>query len=115
MDREALKTYCLMKKAATLEYPFEPELMVFKVMDKVFAVMAATDPLYIILKCDPAWAEVLRGTYPAVQPGWYEGKWNSVSVDGSIPDDEIMEMIDHSYEQVVKGMRKVDREKLGMG
>lgn len=112
MNRELLQQYCLQKKGVTLEFPFEPEIMVFKVLGKMFALLYTYDPLTIVLKCDPAWAGVLRETYPAVQPGWYKEHWNSVLVDGSIPADEILEIIDHSYTQVVKRLKKADREKL---
>jgi len=113
MDRETLHSYCLRKQGTTLEYPFEPDIMVFKVMGKMFALLSASDPLTISLKCDPMWANVLREAYPAVRPGWYKDLWNSVLVDGSIPHDELLEMIDHSYAQVVKKLKKADREKLG--
>jgi predicted DNA-binding protein (MmcQ/YjbR family) len=65
-------------------------------------------PTRISLKCDPTLAGILRETYVAVTPGWHLNKkhWNSVNVDGTIPESEILEMIDHSYEQVVKGMSK---------
>ena len=115
MNRETLQSYCLRKKGASLEYPFEPEIMVFKVMGKMFALLSANDPLTISLKCDPTWAHVLRETYPAVRPGWYKDHWNSVFVDSSIPNDEILEMVDHSYMQVLKRLKKADREKLGKG
>ena len=110
MDRKTLQNYCLQKSGASLEYPFEPEIMVFKVMGKMFALLYTYDPLTIVLKCDPNWAQVLRETYPAVQPGWYKNLWNSVLVDGSIPNDEVLEMVDHSYVQVVKRLTKADRE-----
>jgi len=112
MDRETLHSYCLRKQGTTLEYPFEPDIMVFKVMGKMFALLSANDPLTIGLKCDPLWAQVLRETYPAVQPGWFKAHWNTVFVDGSIPNDEILEMVDHSYVQVVKNLKKADRENL---
>ena len=115
MDRETLQTYCLRKKGASLKYPFEPDIMVFKVMGKMFALLSANDPLTIGLKCDPMWARILRETYPTVRPGWFKDHWNSVVVDESIPNDEILEMVDHSYGQVVKKLKKADREKLGKG
>ena len=66
------------------------------------------------LKCDPEWSLLLREHYAAVEPGWHMNKkhWNTVVLDGTIPDDELKEMIDHSYNLVVKGLRKVDKEKL---
>jgi predicted DNA-binding protein (MmcQ/YjbR family) len=68
----------------------------------------------VSLKCDPAFAEVLRQTYAAVTPAYHLNKkhWNGVLLDGTIPDEEILEMVDHSYEQVVKGLKKAEREQL---
>jgi predicted DNA-binding protein (MmcQ/YjbR family) len=114
MDREQLRDYCLSRKAAVEEFPFGDEVAVFKVMGKVFALLPVAGALNISLKCDPIFATLLRDTYPAVTPGWHLNKkhWNSVKVDGSIAEDEILEMIDHSYDQVVKGLTKAQREAL---
>lgn len=86
----------------------------FKVAGKVFALLPVEVATSISLKCDPALAVMLRETYPTVTPGWHLNKkhWNSVEVDGSIPEGEILEMIDHSYELVVKGLNKAEREAL---
>ncbi len=115
MERDALRDYCLSKKGTTAEFPFGPDAEVFKVMGKMFALIP-TDaaPPTISLKCDPALAEILRQTYPAVIPGYHLNKkhWNTVAVDGSVPEDEVLEMIDHSYEQVVRGLKKSERDKL---
>ena len=114
MDRAALRDYCLSKAGTTAEFPFGPGAEVLKVMGKMFAIVPEDAPLTISLKCDPALAEILRQTYPAVIPGYHLSKkhWNTVSIDGSVPEDEVLEMVDHSYELVVKGLKKVEREKL---
>ncbi len=115
MNRSDLAAYCLSRTAAQVEQPFGPEVDVYKVMGKIFALMPViADPLTISLKCDPVLAGMLRDTYPAVTPGWHLNKkhWNTVLVDGSVAVDEIEEWIDHSYEQVVKGMTKANRERL---
>jgi predicted DNA-binding protein (MmcQ/YjbR family) len=114
MDRAALRDYCLCKAGTTAEFPFGLDAEVFKVIGKMFALIPTDAPLSISLKCDPALAEILRQTYPAVIPGYHLSKkhWNTVSIDGSVPEDEVLEMIDHSYEQVVKGLKKAEREKL---
>ncbi len=107
---------CLLKKTgATEEYPFGPEAMVFKVMAKMFALVARTEtPLRITLKCDPDLAVGLREVFKAVHPGYHMNKkhWNTVTLDGTVPDDEILRMINDSYDLVVKGLKKADREKL---
>jgi predicted DNA-binding protein (MmcQ/YjbR family) len=114
MERKTLLDYCMDKDGVTMEYPFGPDVMVFKVVGKVYALVPAADPLQISLKCDPEWAEVLRQTYPAVTPGYHLNKrhWNTVKINGSISDDEILEMVDHAYEQVVKGLTKKAQEQL---
>ena len=114
IDREMLKDHCAGKPGVTGEFPFGPEVLVYKVLGKMFALIPVDGPLQVSLKCDPMLAEMLRQTYPAVIPGYHFNKrhWNTVTVDGSIPDDEVLEMIDHSYVQVVKGLKKADREKL---
>lgn len=115
MNRNDLVAYCLSQKGTTVEQPFGPDVDVFKVQGKVFALMpTGNGPLSISLKCDPVLATLLRDTYPAVTPGWHLNKkhWNSVQVDGSVADDEIEEWIDHSYAQVIKGMTKAQRAAL---
>ncbi|PJF41634.1 MAG: MmcQ-like protein [Phototrophicales bacterium] len=114
MNRDSLRAYCLDKKGADAEFPFGPEAEVFKVMGKMFALIPVDAPWRITLKCDPTLAEMQRQTYDAVKPGYHMNKrhWNTVSVDGSIPDDELLEMIDHSYDLVVKSLKKKDRQQL---
>lgn len=115
MELEQLRQILLNKKRATEETPFGPEALVYKVMNKMFALISwQEDPLRINLKCDPDFALVLRAQYPAIIPGYHMNKkhWNSVILDGSIPKAQLIEMIDDSYELVVKGLKKADREKL---
>ena len=112
---EILREYCGAKQGAEESFPFDDETLVFKVMGKMFALtnINAAD-LSVNLKCDPDWALILRDHYPAVKGGYHMNKrhWNTVVIDGSIPNVEIWEMIDHSYRLVVKGLKKADREKL---
>jgi predicted DNA-binding protein (MmcQ/YjbR family) len=117
INLKALRAYCGSKPGAMEDFPFDATTLVFKVRDKIFALLPLDrkdEPPVINLKCDPALAEVLRNTYDAVQPGYHMNKrhWNTVIVDGSIPYDEIYEMIDNSYDLVVKGLKKVDRDAL---
>lgn len=115
MDLKAVQEYLADKKGAAQDFPFGPEAMVFKVMGKMFALVALNaEPLAITLKCDPDHAEALRGMYEAVNPGYYMNKrhWNTVVLDNSIPDDHIFEMMDESYGLVVRGLKKADRQKL---
>ncbi len=115
MTFEALHRYCGQKKGVTEEFPFDEDTLVFKVMGKMFALTSLERlPVSINLKCDPERAIELRESYEAVQPGYHMSKkhWNTVICDGSIPDAEIRELVDHSYDLVVKGLKKADREKL---
>ena len=118
MDRHTLRAYCNRKIAAEETFPFDATTLVVKVMGKMFALMGTDtphdQPQTLNLKCDPTLAVILRETYSAVIPGYHMNKkhWNTVICDGTIPDAEIIEMIDHSYDLVVKGLKKADREKL---
>jgi predicted DNA-binding protein (MmcQ/YjbR family) len=114
MQRHELHAYVLDRKGVTEERPFGPDAAVFKVMGKMYALIPDDEPLRITLKCDPDEALFQRDMYPAVQPGYYMNKrhWNTVTIDGSIPEKELRRMVDDSYKLVVKGLRKTDREKL---
>ncbi len=108
--------YCLALPGAELTYPFDFETPVFKVGGKIFALYGATnDPPRLNLKCDPADAEALRAQYPAITPGFHMNKkhWNTVVLDGSLPDALVGELIDHSYALVVASLPKAARAKLG--
>ena len=117
MTFKILKKQMLQKKGTREDFPFDEHTLVFKVLSKMFALVALDEnPLRINLKCDPEHAEGLRAIYPSVLPGYYMNKrhWNTVILDNSIPDDIILEMIDESYTLVVKGLPKADRMKLDM-
>jgi predicted DNA-binding protein (MmcQ/YjbR family) len=112
MDQLALRAYLLGKPGAVEDYPFGADALVPKVGGKMFALLALTaDPPRISLKCDPIDAQFLRDQYPAVQPGYHMNKqhWNTVVVDGSIPEPELLRMIDESYRLVVKGLPRAMR------
>ncbi len=114
-DYDSLKAYCLSKKGTTAGYPFGEGTLVFKVMGKMFGLISEdADPLRMNLKCDPDDAIALRTQYQAILPGYHMNKehWNTLVMDGSLPGELVAELIDHSYDLVVKGLRKVDREKL---
>jgi predicted DNA-binding protein (MmcQ/YjbR family) len=115
MELTALQAYLLAKKGVTEERPFGPEALVYKVMGKMFALIAwESTPLTISLKCDPDEALFLRDIYTAVRPGYHLNKkhWNTVTIDGSVPEKEFLHMIDDSYNLVVKGLTKVQQEAL---
>ena len=112
---KSLRTYLHKKTGAVEETPFGPETLVFKVMGKMYILIGWDEnPLKVTLKCEPDLALALRAKYHAVSPGYYMNKkhWITVVLDGSIPDGEILAMIDASYELVVRGLRKSDRKSL---
>ena len=114
-DLETLRNYLMQKPGTTEETPFGPQALVYKVVGKMFALVAwEEEPLTISLKCDPDEALFLRDLYTAVQPGYHMNKrhWNTVTLDGSIPEDEIRRMVDDSYRLVVRGLKKTDQERL---
>jgi len=115
MKINQLKEYLSNKPRSTEDYPFGPDTLVYKVMGKMFALFGEDDnPIRINLKCDPDDAIVLRYMYESVIPGYHMNKehWNTVILDGSIPESEIRKMIDESYQLVVKSLKKADKEKL---
>lgn len=107
MDLNSLSTYLLAKKGATEETPFGPEALVYKVMGKMFALIAwQKEPLTITLKCEPGQAMFLRDVYPTVRPGYHMNKthWNTVTLDETIPESEMIDMIDDSYKLVANSL-----------
>ena len=115
MDTNQLKQYIRHKKTVTSGYPFDETTLVFKVIKKMFALIAEDEtPLRINLKCNPDEAQILRGMHMSIIPGYHMNKehWNTIILDGSLPDDLIYKLIDDSYDLVVKGLKKADREKL---
>lgn len=115
MNIEEAYTWCREKKGVTEEMPFGDDVLVFKVMGKMFALLNLTRlPHSINLKCDPEEAVMLRERYDSVKPGYHMNKrhWNTVILDGDAPSEAIREWIDASYALVVRGLKKGDREAL---
>jgi predicted DNA-binding protein (MmcQ/YjbR family) len=115
MDLESFREYCLSKPGAAEGAPFGPDVLVFKVNGKMFALAALDEvPARANLKCDPDLALELRDQYEQVRPGYHMNKkhWNTVELDTGIPDLELRKMIDHSYDLVVKSLPKAARAKL---
>jgi predicted DNA-binding protein (MmcQ/YjbR family) len=115
MNIEELREYCMAKKHVTESFPFDNETLVFKVMNKMFALVSMdSEPLSINLKCDPEKAIALREEYSCVLPGYHMNKqhWNTVIVDGSVSDKLVMEWIDDSYNLIVASLPKRVREQM---
>ncbi len=104
MDHKTLEDYILSMPNARLDYPFGKDVAVYKVSDKMFALISENkQPLQLSLKCDPALALVLREKYDEVMPGYHLNKkhWNTHVLAGQMPPDEIKDLIRHSYHQVL--------------
>ena len=109
MDLADFREYCLTKPGASEETPFGPDVLVFKVGGKMFALAALDElPTTVNLKCDPDLALDLRDRYEQVRPGYHMNKkhWNTVEIEGGIADAELRKMIDHSYQLVVKRLER---------
>ena len=110
MNIDSIREYCLSKKGTIKEdMPFGDDVLVFRVNTKIFLLMRLTvHPLTINLKCDPERAIELRERYSSVIPGYHMNKkyWNTVILDGKVPNKEVLAMIDHSHEEVLKGVPK---------
>ena len=107
--------YLLSLPDAVLDYPFGPEVAVFKIRNKMFATLVETDgEAYSNLKCDPQEALMLRDLFPEVAPGYHMNKkhWNTVHLRGELPQGEIERMMDNSYTLVVKRLPKKTRQSL---
>ncbi len=115
MNIEEFRTYCLSKKGVTEELPFDDVTLVFKVFGKIFALTGLDEiALSVNLKCDPEKAIELREQYPCVKSGYHMNKthWNTVAIDGSVPDKLIKEWIDNSYLLVAKKLTKTQKKDL---
>jgi len=105
MDHKTVEEYILSMPNAKLEYPFGEEVAVYKVGDKMFALIAeGKDPVKISLKCDPLLAVKLRRKYDSVMPGYHLNKkhWNTVVLSGELEWEEMKGLIRHSYQLITK-------------
>ena len=113
MNIEQLRDYCLNKKGVTDHFPFDENVLVFKVLGKIFLLTGMDSwekgQAAINLKCDPDYALEIRAEYESIEAGWHMSKklWNSVYIyKGELQEKFILELIDHSYAMVVKGLPK---------
>ena len=103
MNIEEIQAYCCSKSHTSEDMPFDDTTLVFRVCGKIFALLSLDEPLSINLKCDPVKAIELREEFSGITPGYHMNKkhWNTVMLDGSIENKILLELIDHSYQQVV--------------
>lgn len=116
MNIEEFRAYCMAKKGTTESFPFDEHTLVFKVMNKMFAITGLEHhPARANLKCDPEWSERLREQYDGlIRPGWHMNKhhWNTVELELNIPRELLHQLIDHSYDLIVKSLTKKLQEEL---
>jgi len=114
MNLEQIRNYCLSKKGATESLPFDEDTPVYKVMNKIFLLANLNSPYSINIKCDPEKAVELREKYDDVVPGYHMNKahWNTVYIETTISDKLYCKWIDHSYDLIIKGLKRKDREEL---
>lgn len=120
MDFTTCCHYLASKPEATLDFPFDPDVHVYKIRGKMFALISPSGGKnpnkapQMNLKCQPEHAVELRDVFEAVIPGYHMNKrhWNTIILDGTLPESEIQRMIDHSYALVVKGLTKAQRSPL---
>lgn len=115
MKSAELRDRCISLTGAEETFPFGPRTSVFKVAGKMFALsQLAADSLRVSVKCEPALAQALRETHAAVIPGYHLNKrhWNTVILDGSLPDETVRDMIEDSYDIVVSKLTQAKRRAL---
>ena len=110
MNIEDARLYCLSKQNASEDFPFDETTLVFRVENKIFACVDLMNTKWFCVKCDPERAIELRDAYSAITPAWHWNKkyWNQLDIE-ALPDAVVCELIDHSFDEVIKKMPKRDR------
>lgn len=113
MDIETVREYCLSKRAAIEEFPFDDTTLVFKVAGKMFACMPLEKADMLILKCDAEYALELREEYSTIEPAWHFNKkyWNQLRIS-ELEEGLLKRLIDHSYDEVIRKMPRKLREEI---
>ncbi|HEX3616572.1 MAG TPA: MmcQ/YjbR family DNA-binding protein [Solirubrobacteraceae bacterium] len=116
MNAAELRDCCLSLLGTEEQFPFGPDTSVFKVGGKIFAISRLAEyPLRVSVKCEPTLAAELRKAHPAVIPGYHLNKrhWNTVTIDGSLPDEMIADMVEDSYDLIVSNLPRAQQHRLG--
>jgi len=113
MNEQKIAEHCLSKQGAVLDYPFGPDPAVFKAGGKMFVLMFTKNgEVKLSMKCDAMFAYILRQQYPSIKPAYKSDQWISVLCDGSVPDEDILMMINQSYDLIFKALTKKTRERI---
>jgi len=113
MNKEEIREYCIAREGATESFPFNDTALVFKVYNKMFAVLdLSEDERGLTVKCDPELAVELREWHQEVTPAWHFNKqhWNAISLKGNIKSEQFREWIDHSYNLIVSSIPESKRK-----
>ena len=115
MDLESIREYCMNKKAVSESLPFDNETLVFKAAGKMFALLSLSGDWGLNLKCDPEKAIELREKYSDITPGYHMNKahWNTINLNGTLPDKLVFKLIDHSYQLIIESLSKKTKLELG--
>lgn len=111
MNIEELRDYCILKKGVTESFPFDDKVLVFKVMNKMFALVNVEIADSVNLKCDPERAIELREQFMGVREGYHMSKkhWNTVLIESDVNRELLLELIDNSYNLIVSKLTKKDK------
>jgi predicted DNA-binding protein (MmcQ/YjbR family) len=116
VDANDLRAWCLQHPGAIEDFPFGSTPSVFKVAGKMFALSRlGSSPLEVSVKCEPDLAVALRETHPEIRPGYHLNKrhWNTITLDGTLPDQLVRDLIEDSYDLVVSALPKRVQDELG--
>ena len=104
MNIEEIREYCLSLPMATEDFPFDDTTLVFRVMNKIFAILSLDGSSWFALKCDPEYALELREKYPGILPAYHMNKkyWNQVDIAEHMECGFMESLVRHSYSEVVK-------------
>jgi len=115
VNRDDVLDACSRLPGAVEDHPFGDGVAVFKVGGKMFALVPLEDTAETVnLKCEPDRALELRAQYAAVRPGYHQNKrhWNTIDLDGTVPDDELRDLVEHSCELVCDKLPRAERDRL---
>lgn len=112
MNIEEIRFYCLSKENTEESFPFDDETLVFKVNNKIYAILSLSGDDSLALKCDPERAIELREYHPEITPGFHMNKkhWNTIDLKGNLPNSLIKSLIDHSYELIINPAKKAKKQ-----
>ena len=112
MNVEELRNYCTGLPCVSEDFPFDEDVLAFRIWGKIFAMVNLSDTKWFVLKCNPDSAVELRDAHPEIEPAWHMNKkhWNQINLFGCLDCSFIQELIRHSYSLVVKNFPRRKKE-----